>query len=420
MMKTPYIVSQIEQLPIDSVIASSTNPRTHTQQQVQLVADSIQEFGFVNPILVGTDFLLIAGHVRLAAARLLQLDHVPAIVLAHLSETQRRALAIADNRLPLEAGWDEEKLRFELDLLRDQAFHLELTGFAEAELERLLAAQADVRNLLEEDIVPSLASQPTSLPGDLWLLGPHRLLCGDATVDADVRHLMPNERANLVFTDPPYNEDYTGYTQDRLKMQNDRLSAEDYRKLLARVFDHYRTLLKPEASLYVCHASSWQQEVQTALDQAGITVRCQIIWAKNTFAWGFGRYKFQHEPIFYCHLSGQKDHWYGDKSQSTLWQENKPTANREHPTAKPVELVVRALRNSSQSGEIVADLFGGAGSTLIACEQHGRKARLMEIDPRYVDVTVQRWQRYTRQPATLEGVDRTYQEVAQCRYKDAA
>ena|SRR5436190_14814093 len=202
-MKTPYIVSQIEQLPIDCVIASSTNPRTHTQQQVQLVADSIQEFGFVNPILVGTDYLLIAGHVRLAAARLLQLDHVPAIVLAHLSETQRRALAIADNRLPLEASWDEEKLRFELALLRDQAFHLELTGFAEAELERLLAAQADVRNLLEEDIVPSLASQPTSLPGDLWLLGPHRLLCGDATVETDVQRLLPNERADLVFTDPP-------------------------------------------------------------------------------------------------------------------------------------------------------------------------------------------------------------------------
>jgi DNA modification methylase len=419
-MKIPYIVSQVEQMPIDCVIACSTNPRTHTKAQIQLVADSILEFGFVNPILVGTDGIVIAGHARLTAAQQLQLDHVPVIVLAHLSEAQRRALAIADNRLPLDAGWDEEKLRLELALLRDQAFHLELTGFAEADLERLLATQGDVRNLLEEDVIPSLAPEPNSLRGDLWLLGPHRLLCGDATDDADVKRLMANELADLVFTDPPYNVDYAGYTEDRLTMQGDRLSAGEFRNLLERSFHHYRALVKPEASLYVCHASSWQREVQAALEQAGIAVRCQIIWAKNTFAWGFGRYKFQHEPIFYCHVGGQKDHWYGDKSQSTLWQENKPAANREHPTAKPVELVVRALINSSQSGEIVADLFGGAGSTLIACEQHGRQARLMEIDPRYVDVTVERWQRYTGEQATLEGDGRTYQEVAQCRYQKAA
>jgi DNA modification methylase len=419
-MKIPYIVSQIQQMPIENVIACPTNPRTHTTAQIQLVADSIVEFGFVNPILVGTDGIVIAGHARLAAARQLQLDHVPVIVLAHLSQTQRSALAIADNRLPLDAGWDEEKLRLELALLRDQAFHLELTGFAETELERLLATQGDVRNFLEEDVIPSLAAEPNSLRGDLWLLGPHRLLCGDATVDADVERLMASEMADLVFTDPPYNVDYAGYTEDRLTMQGDRLSAGEFRNLLERSFHHYRALVKPAASLYVCHASSWQREVQAALEEAGIAVRCQIIWAKNTFAWGFGRYKFQHEPIFYCHVGGEKDHWYGDKSQSTLWQENKPPANREHPTAKPVELVVRALINSSQSGEIIADLFGGAGSTLIACEQHGRKARLMEIDPRYVDVTVERWQRYVGQQATLEGDGRTYHEVAQCRYKKAA
>jgi DNA modification methylase len=308
----------------------------------------------------------------------------------------------------------------ELELLRDQAYHLELTGCAADELKRLLGSNAEVQAYLNEDVIPALAREPNSRRGDLWLLGPHRVLCGDATVEADVERLMSGEMADLVFTDPPYNVDYAGFTEDRLTMQGDRLSAPEFGKLLECSFRHYRALVKPEASLYVCHASSWQREVQTALEQAGILVRCQIIWAKNTFAWGFARYKFQHEPIFYCHIDGQKDRWYGDKSQSTLWQEDKPSANREHPCAKPVELPARALLNSSQKGEIVADLFGGAGSTLIACERHARKARLMEIDARYVDVIVDRWQRVTGQPAALDGDGRTYDQVAQYRCQNAA
>lgn len=227
-----------------------------------------------------------------------------------------------------------------------------------------------------------------SKAGDLWVLGDHKLLVGDATNPADVARLMGGEVADLIFTDPPYNVDYEGYTERKLKIKGDRMSDADFKQFLEAAFRRLRSAVKPGASLYVCHSSSWQREFQNALEAAGFAVRCQIIWAKNTFAWGFGRYKFRHEPIFYCHISGQKDPWYGDKTQSTLWEEKKPAANRIHPTAKPVELIERALLNSSKTGDIVTDLFGGSGSTLIACERRGRRARLMEIDPKYADCIV--------------------------------
>ena len=214
---------------------------------------------------------------------------------------------------------------------------------------------------------------------------------------------MGGERADLVFTDPPYNVDYEGYTEDRLKIKGDRMSDGDFKRFLEAAFRSFRTIVKPGASLYVCHASSCQREFQDALEAAGFAVRCQIIWAKNTFAWGFGRYKFQHEPMFYCHVTGESDPWYGDKSQSTLWQEKKPSASRLHPTMKPVELIERALLNSSKAGDIVVDLFGGSGSTLIGCERRGRHARLMEIDPKYADMIVRRWQEYTRQAGGARG-----------------
>src|SRR5450631_860772 len=226
---------------------------------------------------------------------------------------------------------------------------------------------------------------------------------------------MAGEAADLVFTDPPFNVDYEGYTEKRLKIQGDRMSDADFKRFLEGAFRSCRAAIKPGASLYVCHSSSSQREFQNALESAGLEVRCQIIWAKNTFAWGFGRYKFQHEPIFYCHVAGQSDAWYGDKTQSTLWQEKKPAANRLHPTMKPVELIERALLNSSKAGDLVVDFFGGSGSTLIACERCNRKARLMEIDPRYVDVIVRRWQEYTGREATLNGDGRTFDAVAGAR-----
>jgi DNA modification methylase len=406
---------RIELWPIDKLIPFARNPRTHSEAQVTQIATSIAEFGFNNPILVDTKAGIIAGHGRLLAARKLQLTEVPVIVLDHLTDAQKRAYVIADNQLALNAGWDEALLAAELAALQQEDFNLGLIGFEDEELARLLAGQDAGEGQTDEDAVPELPETPISVLGDLWILGDHRLLVGDATDTDAVAKLMAGAPADLVFTDPPYNVDYEGYTEERLKIKGDRMSDVDFKKFLEGAFRSYRTLVKPGASMYVCHSSSWQREFQDALEAADFEVRCQLIWAKNTFAWGFGRYKFQHEPIFYAHLADQKDPWYGDKTQSTLWHEKKPAANRIHPTAKPVELVERALLNSSKAGDIVVDLFGGSGSTLIGCERHGRRARLMEIDPKYADCIVRRYQEFTGKKAVIDGDGRTFDEIAQER-----
>jgi DNA modification methylase len=402
---------QVRMCPVDLLAPCANNARTHSDQQIDQIAASISEFDWTNPILVGPDNVIIAGHARLRAARKLGLKEVPVIVLAHLNEAQRRALVIADNQLAMNAGWDEESLRAELAALQQEDFDVNLIGFDDVELARLLVAQDATSGLTDEDAVPDLPEKPISATGDLWILGNHKLLVGDATKQADVATLIVTEAADLVFTDPPYNVDYEGYTEDRLKIKGDRMSDADFKQFLEAAFRSCRVVVKPGASLYVCHSSSWQREFQNALESAGFEVRCQIIWAKNTFAWGFGRYKFQHEPMFYAHVAGEKDPWYGDKSQSTLWEENKPSANRIHPTAKPVELVERSLVNSSKAGDIVVDLFGGSGSTLIGCERRGRRARLMEIDPKYADCIIRRWQEYTGKEATFDSDGRTFEQI---------
>jgi DNA modification methylase len=419
-MTLKTMVKHIELWLIDKLIPYARNPRTHSEVQVAQIAASIAEFGFNNPILVDTKAGIIAGHGRLLAARKLGLKEVPVIVLDHLTEAQKRAYIIADNQLALTAGWNDELLRSELAALQQEDFDLALIGFEDEELARLLAAQEATEGLTDEDAVPTLSETPISVTGDLWILGAHKLLIGDATSRTEVARLMAGEAADLIFTDPPYNVDYEGYTEEHLKIRGDRMSDAEFKQFLELAFRSCRTAVKPGASLYICHSSSWQREFQNALESAGFEVRCQIIWGKNTFAWGFGRYKFQHEPIFYCHIAGQKDPWYGDKSQSTLWEENKPAANRIHPTAKPVELVERALLNSSKAGDVVADLFGGSGSTLIGCERRGRKARLIEIDPKYADCIIRRYQEYTGKQATLDGDGRTFDEIAQERQKEAA
>jgi DNA modification methylase len=365
----------------------------------------------------GADGVIIAGHARLLAAKSLGMTEVPVITLAHLSEIQRRALVIADNQLALNAGWDEEMLRRELTSLQAADFSVELMGFDDEELTRILAAEDVIAGIGDEDALSPLREKAITLPGELWNLGVHKLFCGDARSLHDVDRLLAGQTADLIFTDPPFNCDYQGYTKDRLKIQGDHMPADEFRQFLSATFNNYRRIVKPGASIYVCHSSSWQREFQGALEASGFAVRCQIIWAKQTFAWGFGRYKFQHEPIFYGHVAGQKDSWYGNKSQSTLWEENKPSANREHPTAKPVALVERALVNSSQPGDLVVDLFAGSGSTLIGCERRGRKSRLMEIDPRYVDVIIHRWQQYTGKAAVLDGAGGTFDEIGSERCK---
>jgi DNA modification methylase len=414
------MAKDIQMWLIDKLIPWARNARTHSDAQIAQIAASIAEFGFNNPILVDTSAGIIAGHGRLLAARKLGLTEVPVIVLDHLSEAQKHAYVIADNKLAENAGWDDDMLRTEIEALQDESFDVSLLGFEDVELARLLAAQDAVEGLTDEDAVPELPETPTSKAGDLWVLGEHKLLVGDATNHGDVVRLMAGDVADLVFTDPPYNVDYEGYTEQKLKIKGDRMSDAEFKQFLEGAFRGIRTAVKPGASLYICHSSSWQREFQNALEAAGFAVRCQIIWCKNTFAWGFGRYKFQHEPMFYAHVTGEKDSWYGDRSQSTVWEEKKPAANKLHPTMKPVELVERALLNSSKTGDIIADLFGGSGSTLIACERRGRRARLVEIDPKYADCIVRRFQDYSGKSAMLEGDGRSFDAIVVERSKESA
>ena len=298
----PYpMVQRIEHWPIGKLIPWARNPRTHSDAQVDQIAASIAAFGFNNPILVDTKRGILAGHGRLLAARKLQLAEVPVIVLDHLTDAQKRAYIIADNQLALNAGWDETLLAAELAALQQEDFDVRLLGFDDQELARLLGAQDAAEGLTDEDAVPDLPATPISLAEDLWVLGDHRLLVGDATDTDAVAKLIPGTPADLVFTDPPYNCAYEAYTKDKLTIQNDDMSPEQFDQFLRASFASFRTLIKPGASIYVCHSSSWQREFQNALESAGFEVRCQLRWAKNPFAWGFGRYKFRHEPIFYAH-----------------------------------------------------------------------------------------------------------------------
>jgi DNA modification methylase len=404
-----WLAEKVEHWPVGQLVPYEKNARTHSEKQIDQIAASIREFGFTSPILAGGDHTVVAGHGRLLAARKLGLASVPVVVLDHLTPVQRRALALADNKIAENAGWDFDLVAAELADLQALAVDLSLTGFDAVELKDLLE-QEPAEGLTDEDAAPEVREDPVTVRGDVWLLGEHRLLCGDAVVAADIEKLMAGEQAGLVFTDPPYNVAYEGGTEEKLTIQNDDMSPEEFVRFLRDTFISYRMATTAGASLYVCHPSLYQREFQEAIEHAGFNVRCQIIWAKNTFAWGFGRYKFQHEPIFYCHVKGESDAWYGDKSQSTLWQEKKPAANRLHPTMKPVELIERALVNSSKRGDLVLDLFGGSGSTLIAAERMGRRARLLELDPRYCDVIVKRWQEFTGQTAVHAGTGEAFRE----------
>jgi DNA modification methylase len=399
---------KVEIWPLERLIPYARNPRQIPQVAIDKVAASIQEFGFRQPIVVDTEGVIVVGHVRRLAAQKLGLTNIPVNVATGLTAAQVNAYRLADNRTNEEATWDTEALALELANLKVDEFDLDLTGFNLDEIQELLAE--NTVGFTDDDEAPAVPEVAVTEPGDLWILGNHRLLCGDSTSIEQVERLMNGQKADLVFTDPPYNVDYEGYTEEKLKIQGDKMTPEQFQEFLASVFSSYQWALKPGGSLYVCHPSSWQREFQEALECSDFAVRCQVIWAKNTFAWGFGRYKFQHEPIFYCHRRGQSDPWYGDKSQSTLWQEKKPSANRLHPTMKPVELIERALVNSSQAGDLVVDLFGGSGSTLIACEKMGRSSRLMELDPKYCDVIVKRWQDFVGKAAHLEG-GRTFAEL---------
>ena len=404
---------EIRMVAVASLIPYARNARTHSDDQVAQIAASIAEFGFTNPILTDGERGVIAGHGRLAAARKLELTEVPVIELTHLSAIQKKAYILADNRIAANAGWDDELLGVELTELKEAGFDLELMGFGDEELERLLNGEGDKTGLTEDDAVPDLPVDPVSKTGDVWLLGQHRLLCGDSTVLTDVERVMNGQLADMAFTDPPYNVDYGNNAKDKMRgkdrrIMNDALGDGFYQFLYDACVN---LLIVTKGACYVCMSSSELHTLQRAWLEAGGKWSTFVIWAKNTFTLGRADYQRQYEPILYGWKEGTKHFWCGDRDQSDIWNYNKPRVNDLHPTMKPVELVERAIKNSSKTRDIVLDLFGGSGTTLIACEKTNRQARLVELDPKYVDVIVKRWEDYTGLKATRESDGQAFAEL---------
>jgi len=399
---------KIESWPIERLIPYARNARLHSEAQVAQIAASIVEFGFNNPVLVGPEGDIIAGHARVLAARKLAQANVPAIVLGHLTENQKRAFILADNKLALNAGWDLEMLRLELEALATENFDLELTGFDEEELAEALAKETPWRTV-DPDAVPLLQGTPVSRTGDVWTLGKHRIMCGDGTRAEDLARVLEGKSCRLVFTDPPYNVDYCGKGPGRMKFANDNLGSA-FGAFLRSACD--AMLAVSQGAVYICMSSSELHRLQAAFLEAGGHWSTWIVWAKNTFTLGRSDYQRQYEPILYGWREGTEHHWCGDRNQSDVWFMDKPVRNDLHPTMKPVELVSRAIGNSSRPGDVVLDPFGGSGSTLVSCENLGRKVRLIEIEPQYVDVSVRRWQDYTGSQALLDGDGRSFEEIA--------
>ena len=392
----------VERRPVASLVPYARNARTHSPEQVAQIAASIREWGWTSPVLVDEAGMIIAGHGRVLAAQRLGLPEVPVMVAANWSEAQKRAYVLADNKLALNAGWDPELLPIELGDLKASGFDLALTGFGELELGKLLldsAAGGDPDQAPEPPVVA------ISERGDLWVCGEHRVLCGDATVGADIDQLLGGELADMTFTDPPYNVDYRG--KDRAIM-NDALGSK-FASFLKAASSNILAVTK--GSIYICMSSSELDTLQRAFRDAGGKWSTFIIWAKNTFTLGRADYQRQFEPILYGWRDGTDHYWCGARDQGDVWFFDKPAKNDLHPTMKPVALVERAIRNSSKSRDIVLDPVGGSGTTMIAAERSGRRARLLELDPAYVDVMVGRWQAAAGGAATLAETTETLEQV---------
>ncbi|MCM1323408.1 MAG: site-specific DNA-methyltransferase [Acetobacter sp.] len=399
----------IQDFPTEKLIPYARNSRTHNDEQVAQIVASIKEFGFTNPILIGADDVIIAGHGRLLAAQRMGLKEVPVVRLPHLTETQRRALVIADNKIALNAGWDEEMLAIEMKELDEMDFNLDLLGFSLDELKEFEQfGEPETEAQTDEDEVPEVPVEAITKAGDIWVLGEHRLLCGDSTLYDDVKKLMQDDVATMIFTDPPYNVNYGASMKDSLryhagtlggrKIMNDNL-GDGFAQFLTDSLSNL--LMFCSGAAYICMSSSELHTLYSAFVAAGGKWSTFIIWAKNTFTLGRADYQRQYEPILYGWNAKQKRYWCGDRDQSDVWEYNKPVRNDLHPTMKPVELVERAINNSSCVGDVILDGFGGSGSTLIAAEKTGRKARLVELDPKFCDVIVKRWEEYTGKKAEL-------------------
>jgi DNA modification methylase len=394
------VIPDYKKVLVKNLVPYARNSRTHSDAQVSQIAASIKEFGFTNPVLIDENSGIIAGHGRILAAQHLKIDEVPAIVLSHLTDIQKKAYVIADNKLALNAGWDEELLRLEFDELDSAGFDLDLTGFSLDEIDALQVNEVE-DGLTDEDAVPDAPETPVSKLGDIWQLGNHRLMCGDSTSIDEVSRLLDGQTADMVFTDPPYGVDYEGINND------DRSGLED---LLRGAFGCYTAITKAGASSYVFHSDKCA-DIFHKVFREFFHFSSMIIWAKNSLTLSRTDYQSQHEPCLYGWIKGGSHKFYGDRKQVSIWRFDKERVEG-HTTPKPVSLIERALENSSKSEDVIADLFGGSGSTLIACEKLNRHARLMELDEKYVDVIIKRWQDFTGKDAIHIDTGKTYKELA--------
>jgi DNA modification methylase len=391
--KAAWPADHIERWPTERLIPFAHNARTHSEIQVSQIASSIREWGWTNPVLVAEDGTIIAGHGRVLAARQLRIKDVPVMIACEWTDAQKRAYAIADNKLTINGGWDEELLGLELEELEVLGFDLDLIGFSDEE-RAALAAQTTV-GLTDPDVVPDLPIDPVTRPGDLWLLGSHRLICGDSTYREDAARLLAGVKPHLMVTEPPYGVSYDPAWRKRAgvnlnprklgKVAND--DQADWREAWA---------LFPGAVAYVWHASLHTSEVKQSLEASGFEMRAQIIWAKDRFAFSRGHYHWQHEPCWYAVRGASGAHWSGDRKQSTVWTiPARDDDGHGHGTQKPVECTRRPIENNSSPGQAIYDPFSGSGTTIIAAEMTGRSCFAIDIDPAYTDVAVLRWQAFT-------------------------
>ena len=382
-----------ENVEIEKLKPYKNNARTHSDEQIEKIAKSMKEFGFINPVLVDGNLNVIAGHGRILGAKKLGMKEVPCLFIENLTEEQKRAYIIADNRLAEDAGWDKELLKIELEDLKNMNFDITLTGF---ELEDFDFSM-DETEVIEDEFDETVPEEPTSKKGEIYKLGKHFLMCGDSTDINDVEKLMNGVKADMLLTDPPYNVDYEG--GNGLTIQNDNMDDETFREFLRVSFFNANSVMKEGAVFYIWHADSEGYNFRGACHDIGWKVRQCLIWCKNTLVMGRQDYHWKHEPCLYGWKEGASHLWASDRKQTTVLEFDRPSVSKEHPTMKPVGLFDYLIKNNTNKDDIVLDLFAGSGTSIIACEQNGRIAYSMELDPKYVDVIISRWEKLTGQQA---------------------
>ena len=384
--------SEMQLVPIGKLVPYVNNARTHSKEQITKLRSSLREFGFVNPVIIDREFNVIAGHGRILAAKEENIEQVPCVFVDYLTEAQKKAYILADNRFALDAGWDEDMLRVEMEALQDMDFDISLTGFDEAEIADLFAADDNEAQEDDFDEDAALQAEPFVKTGDLWFLGRHRLLCADSTNTEDVKLLMDGKKANVCITDPPYACNYTGGTG--MKIMNDNLKGEEFYQFLLSAFQNAYENLADGAAIYIFHSDAEKVNFYNAVVAAGFHYSTTCIWVKQSLVLGRFDYQMRHEPVIYAFKDTVKHKFYGDRKQTTVWEFDRPSKSKLHPTTKPLPLIAYPMKNSSLVNSIVLDLFGGSGSTLMAAEQMDRAAYLMELDPVYASAIVRRFAAY--------------------------